>query len=173
MLEYGRIDISEGIDINKTNKSKECMLCHYWYFFDKNFSYGPYLCDGCYNIMQKSVDFKNIAIVHIKKSVYRIYFLYISKREAKILMTNSNLFDKKKGFFKKTFLLYIKTNNTTYYQRNRGIILNRAKDYNENDKERLREQARDRETCLKKIKIKRENMEKIDIIICLMKKGKN
>ena len=53
------------------------------------------------------------------------------------------------------------------------MILNRAKDYNENDKERLREQARDRETCLKKIKIKRENMEKIDIIICLMKKGKN
>ena len=29
MLEYERIDISEGIDINKTNKSKECMLCHY------------------------------------------------------------------------------------------------------------------------------------------------
>ena len=64
-------------------------------------------------------------------------------------------------------------NNTTYYQKNREVILNRAKDYNENDKERLREQARDRETCLKKIKIKRENMEKIDIIICLMKKGKN
>ena len=33
MLEYDRIDISEGIDIDKTNKSKECMLCHYWYFF--------------------------------------------------------------------------------------------------------------------------------------------
>ena len=33
-------------------------------------------------------------------------------------------------------------NNTTYYQRNREIILNRAKD--ENDKERLREQARDK-----------------------------
>ena len=45
MLEYDRIDISEGIDINKTNKSKECMLCHYWYFSDNNFSYGPYLCD--------------------------------------------------------------------------------------------------------------------------------
>ena len=35
-------------------------------------------------------------------------------------------------------------NNTTYYQRNRGIILNRAKDYYENDKERLRVQARDK-----------------------------
>ena len=67
MLEYDRIDILEGIDLNKTNKSKECMLCHYWYFLDKNFSYGPYLCDGCYNILQKSTDFKNIAIVHIKK----------------------------------------------------------------------------------------------------------
>ena len=47
-----RIDISEGIDINKTNKLKEFMLYH---FLDRNFSYGPYLC---YNIMQKSIDFK-------------------------------------------------------------------------------------------------------------------
>ena len=44
-------------------------------FLDKSFTYGPYLCDGCYNIMQKSTDFKNIAIAHVKKSVYRIYFL--------------------------------------------------------------------------------------------------
>ena len=95
MLEYKRIDISEGIDINKTNKSKECMLCHYWYFLDKNFSYGPYLRDGCYNITQKSIKLKNIAIVHVKKSVYRIYFQYMSKLEAKKLMTNSNLIDKK------------------------------------------------------------------------------
>ena len=32
----------------------------------------------------------------------------------------------------------------TYYQRNRDVILNRVKDYYENDKERLREQARDK-----------------------------
>ena len=67
MLEYERIDISEGIDVDMSNKSKECMLCHCWYFLNKNFSDGPYLCDGCYNIMQKSNDFKNIAIVPIKK----------------------------------------------------------------------------------------------------------
>ena len=65
MLEYKRIDILEEIDINKTNNSKECMLCHYWYFLDKNFGYGPYLCNECYNIMQKSADFKSIAIVHV------------------------------------------------------------------------------------------------------------
>ena len=30
----------------------------------------------------------------------------------------------------------------TYYERNRDVVLNRAKDYYKNDKERLREQAR-------------------------------
>ena len=34
ILEYDRIDISEGIDANKTNASKECDICHYWYFKD-------------------------------------------------------------------------------------------------------------------------------------------
>ena len=67
MLKYDKIDISEGIDINKTNKPKECMLCHYWYFLEMNFSNRLYLCDGCYNIMQKSIDSKNIAIVYVKK----------------------------------------------------------------------------------------------------------
>ena len=94
MLEYDRTDISEGIDANKTNESKECMLCHYWYFLDKNFSYGPYFCNGYYNIIQKSNDFKNIAIVHVKKSACRIHFQYMSKLKAKSLMTNSSLIDK-------------------------------------------------------------------------------
>ena len=43
------------------------MLCHYWYFLNKNFSYGPCLCDGCYNMTQKSIDFKNIDIVYFKE----------------------------------------------------------------------------------------------------------
>ena len=66
-----------------------------WYFLEKNFSYGPYLCDGYYSIMQKCNKSKNIDIFHVKKSVYRIYFLYMSKHEAKKLMANSNLIDKK------------------------------------------------------------------------------
>ena len=45
--------------------------------------------------MRKCNKFKNIAIVHVRKRVYRICFLYMSKREAKKLMTNSNLIDKK------------------------------------------------------------------------------
>ena len=55
MLEYDRIDILEGIDVDKTDKSKECMFCQNWYFLNKNFKYGQYLCDGCYDIVQKSI----------------------------------------------------------------------------------------------------------------------
>ena len=43
MLEYERIDISERIVVNKTNLSKECYICHYWYFRDIGFKYEPYL----------------------------------------------------------------------------------------------------------------------------------
>ena len=47
MLKYDKIDITEGIDLDKTNKSREYMFCHYWYYLNKNFSYGPFTCDGC------------------------------------------------------------------------------------------------------------------------------
>ena len=69
MLEYNRIDISERIDINKTNKSKEYMLCHYWYSLDKNFTYGPYICDGCYNMMQ-NLWFLKILLLFMLKEVH-------------------------------------------------------------------------------------------------------
>ena len=64
--------------------------------------------------------------------------------------------------------------NLTYYKKNRDVILNRAKDYWENDKEKLREQARMKYRNLsEEEKIKRENMGKIDIIIYLMKRNNN
>ena len=34
MLQYEKNDASEGIDVNKTSASKECKLCHYWFFKD-------------------------------------------------------------------------------------------------------------------------------------------
>ena len=105
MLVYKKIDISDGIDVDMFDKSKECMLCHYLYFLDKSFSYGPYLCDVCYNLMQKCNKLKNIAIVHLKESVYK-FFLYMSKREAKKLMTDSNLIDKKVVLYKNLLLLF-------------------------------------------------------------------
>ena len=95
MLEYERIDISEGIDVNKTSLSKKCYICHYWYFKDAGFKYEPYLCYGCHDLMQKSMGFNNIAIVYIKKSTYRIHFQYVSKDDAINIMNGSILHDKR------------------------------------------------------------------------------
>ena len=66
MLEYDRIGISQGTDINKTNLSKECDIRHYWYFLEKGFNHEPYLCNSCHDLMQKAMDFNDLAIVSIK-----------------------------------------------------------------------------------------------------------
>ena len=79
MLEYDRIDISEGFDVNKTSASKECNICHYWYFKDIDFKYKPYLCNGCHDLTQKAMNFNDVAIVYVKGNGYRIHFWYISK----------------------------------------------------------------------------------------------
>ena len=68
------IDILQGIEINKTNTSKECDICHYWYFLDKGFKYKPYLCNGCDDLMEKAINFSDVAIVSVKGSDYRINF---------------------------------------------------------------------------------------------------
>ena len=57
------------------------------------------------------------------------------------------------------------------YQKNKDVILNRSKNYYENYKERLMgKQEKNTETYLKKKKIKRENIKKTDITICLKRK---
>ena len=94
MLKYDRISISKGIDINKTNASKECKICHYWYFKEIGFKYEPYLGNGCHGLMKKAISFDDIAIVYVKESAYRIQFLYMSKDDAISIMKNSNLIDK-------------------------------------------------------------------------------
>ena len=94
MLEYDRIDISDGIDVNKTNASKESNTCHYWYFKDIDFKYEPYLCNGIHDLMQKAMSFNDVAIVYAKGSAYRIHFQYISKDDEIGIMNNSNLVDK-------------------------------------------------------------------------------
>ena len=76
MLEYDRIDI------NKTNASKVCDICHYWYFLDKNFKYEPYLYNGCHDLKQWAMNFNIVTIVSIKENDYRIHFWYISKNDA-------------------------------------------------------------------------------------------
>ena len=53
VLQYERIDISEGIDLNKSDKLRECMICHYWYFEDICYKYEPYVCNACHGFEHK------------------------------------------------------------------------------------------------------------------------
>ena len=79
MLEYDRIDISEGNDINKTSAPKECDICHYCFFLDKKFNYEPYHCNGCHDLRQKAMNFNDVAIVSIKGNDYRIHLVYVQR----------------------------------------------------------------------------------------------
>ena len=79
MLKCDKIDISEEIDVNKTNASKQCDICHYWYFKDIGFKYKPYLCNDCHDLIQKTMNFNDVAIICVKGSAYRIHFWYMSK----------------------------------------------------------------------------------------------
>ena len=96
MLEYDRIDISEGIDINKCEEpSRECSLCNCYYFLDKNFKYGPYLCDGCYDMSMKANSMKNLTIMNHNGNHYRVNFVFMSKKDAYNLIKNATIIDKK------------------------------------------------------------------------------
>ena len=94
MLEYDRIDISEGIDVNKTRESKECDIYHYWYFKDIGFRYEPSLCNGCHDLKPKAMSFNDVAIVYVKRNAYRIHFWYMSNDDAISITNNSNLVNK-------------------------------------------------------------------------------
>ena len=63
----------------------------------------------------------------------------------------------------------------TYYQKDMGdVVLNRARDYYENDKEKLRKQAKNKYRNLsEEEKNKKENIGKTDIVICLKKRKKD
>ena len=75
MLEYDRIDLSEGIDINKCKYIlKKINLCKFYYFLDKNFNYEPYLCDGCYDMSLKAKNMKNLPIIYCGEQAYHINF---------------------------------------------------------------------------------------------------
>ena len=81
-----------------------------WYLsllvlFDKNFKYELYLSNGCHDLMQKGMNFNDVAIVSVKGSYYRINFKYMSKDDAINVMNNSNV-DEKNGMLYFFLIIY-------------------------------------------------------------------
>ena len=80
MLEYDRIDISEGIFVNETSASKECDICHYWYFKEIGFKHEPYLCNDCHDLTQKAMSFNDVTIIYVKESALQGSLLVYQQR---------------------------------------------------------------------------------------------
>ena len=94
MLYYDRIDVSEGIDVNKRNESKECDDSHYWYSLDRGFKFQPDVCNVCHDMLMISINLSNISILNIHGTDYRWIFSGIWKSKAIKLMQNIHLTEK-------------------------------------------------------------------------------
>ena len=96
MIEYDRIDVAEGIELNKNKLvSRECWLFGYWYFIDKNFNYQRHLCNGCHDMSRKANIMHNLAIAYNNGGAYRINFVFMSKNDALNLIKNALIIDRR------------------------------------------------------------------------------
>ena len=67
---FGRIDVSEGIYVNKTSESKECDICLYWYFLNEDYKFQLNVCNRYRGLLLMSMNLSDIAILNIKSAHY-------------------------------------------------------------------------------------------------------
>lgn len=65
MLYYLRIEVSECTDVNKKSVSNRCIICHYWFFSDKEFTFQLSLCDGCHKVLMMAMYLNDSAVLNI------------------------------------------------------------------------------------------------------------
>ena len=94
MLGYQKIDVSEGIDVNKTSASKECELCHCWFFKDIGFKVEEHICNKCHDLLTIAYSLKDIAMLNAKGNTYRCISMGISKNEGLKRLNDSVRYDR-------------------------------------------------------------------------------
>ena len=94
MLYCDRIDVSEGIDVNKTSVLKECGIWHYWHFLKYIFKFQPNVFNRCHDLLLMSINLSDIANLNIKCSAYHSIISLISKTEAINVLQNADLTEK-------------------------------------------------------------------------------
>ena len=93
-MNYDRIEISEGTDINKTDGLQECIVSNYLCFLAINVRFQPKVCYGCHDITQKSMNFDSFAIVTVSRDHYRNLLWFMCKDEAVNKLNIANLSEK-------------------------------------------------------------------------------
>ena len=84
-------EYSEETNFDKTDKSKECIICHYWLCKDKNFNFEKHVCNHYHDISIMCYKLENIATFNIKGVNYRCIFWNMTFDEAFNLLNNSKL----------------------------------------------------------------------------------
>ena len=93
-LKYEKIDVSEGIDVNKTSKSEKFELCHYRFFKDLGFKFEKHVCNKCHDLLTMAHSLKNVAILSKKGVTFRCLLRGISKNEGLKRLNNSVAYDR-------------------------------------------------------------------------------
>ena len=79
-------------DFDKTNKSVECMICHYWYFKDNfkdiGFKSQPYVCNGCQDFSMIAKKLDDFVVLKVKGVDYRCYVVGMNEKDAISLLNN-------------------------------------------------------------------------------------
>ena len=80
---YSMIELTfpKRIDTNKTNASKECDICHYWYFLDKVFKFESYVCNDSHDVLIIFMNLSSNTILKVYVVDCRCIMTRISKRE--------------------------------------------------------------------------------------------
>ena len=94
MLRYQKIDVSEGLDVNKTSASKECELCNYCFFKDNGFKFEKHVCNKCHDLLTIGYSLKDIALLNAKGATFRCLLMGISKNEVLKRLNNSVTYDR-------------------------------------------------------------------------------
>ena len=94
MIYYDRIHVSEEIDVNKSNTTKQFDIFHYWYFLNEGFKFKMGVFNGCHDLLILSINLDDIAILNINGVNYRCIISRINKNETLNLLRNADLTEK-------------------------------------------------------------------------------
>ena len=94
MLQYQKVGVLEETDVNKTSASKECELCHYWFFKDIGFKFEEHVCNKCHNLLTITYSLKDMTILNAKGATFRCILMGISKNEGLKRLNNSVTYDR-------------------------------------------------------------------------------
>ena len=78
----------------KSNKSKECIIFHYWYYKDIAYKSEPYVCNKCLDISMMPDELENTAVPNWKGIDYICIFLTMTKNVAMNKLNDCKLHDK-------------------------------------------------------------------------------